>query len=123
MPQSVAATGVATIFEKMERDVGFVEVRGGRLGFAGINRVLRAAWVAFDTEAQRHRGTEEDRKMGDRKMLTRGRGGEPRMTRMARMERAGKIKTQRARRAPRREGSRRDKREGVATDETRMKHG
>jgi len=68
LPQSVRALGVATIFEKMNGNLGFVEVRGGRLGFAGMERVVRAVRVVFDTEAQRHRGTEEDRKMGDRKI-------------------------------------------------------
>jgi len=35
LPQGVGALGVATIFEKMNGSLGFVEVRGGRLGFAG----------------------------------------------------------------------------------------
>ena len=61
-PQSVGARGVATVFEKMDRDVEFVEARGGRLDFAGMNRVARAARVVFDTE------TEDDRKMKDGKM-------------------------------------------------------
>jgi len=67
LPQSIGALGVATIFEKMNGILGFVEVRGGRLGFAGMKRVLRAGRVVFDTEAQRHRDTETQRHGGRQK--------------------------------------------------------
>jgi len=79
----------------MDGFVVFVGKLGGRRGFAGINRVMRAARLVFDTETQRNGDTEDDRKMAERKVLTQrptirpwrmvpGRREEPRMTRMAR---------------------------------------
>ena len=80
----------------MDGFVVFVGKLGGRRGFAGINRVMRAARLVFDTETQRNGDTEDDRKMAERKVLTQrptirpwrmvpGRREEPRMTRMGRI--------------------------------------
>jgi len=73
LPQSIGALGVATIFEKMNGILGFVEVRGGRLGFAGMKRVLRAGRVVFDTEARRKTekwGTEKMRAAKEKELAT-----------------------------------------------------
>ena len=42
LPQSVGALGVATIFDKMNGILGFVEARGGRLGFGRVRGALAA---------------------------------------------------------------------------------